>query len=500
MISEVVDNTSGTTMFDENQFPLSHCEAEHLVTTIKLGPSAWGLEEIGSSRWLENHAVLERLNKEAHAQAVDGTDEFVKDIFVREDRIKDLIGELILIWTWKSRVYPLISSKLSKLSSLRNYVPLYHEATVVNLIEVSLPSMSHADGVEAAGDTTVDLVDYCASKLASLLQLHTKLAEQSKKLSLESPDDRRQRLISQSDEDVLESQYDEIEFQVCMCALSIVRFLCEHRAHCPLTLTTRLLETHDLLMTLVPLLEAAPWIRKTPTGQLEKFEEHQWRPLHGGSGPVRMPKAQGQVWLSIYQLLMDPVCRQQYSLQSQCRVDNLLRYLNEAVFEELPFLSVLLRALEELAISGQMVAGVGDNSSGPFGGLSMSSGAANAFSVELVAEIIESLKTKYRGKWKETAERQLAAMVAADKNDGPEDLKKLSKMVSIPDEWRLAIEENSGDLQTPKCPQCGKDADQRCTRCKREFYCSRECQVAHWRVHRERCQEAPISEATCAGS
>ncbi|EER01934.1 MYND finger protein, putative [Perkinsus marinus ATCC 50983] len=455
---------------------------------IDESPSSWALESIGSSEWLENHAVLERLNKEAHAQAVDGTDEFIKDSFVREDRIKDLIGELILIWTWKTQAYPLISSRLAKLSSLRNYVPLYHEATVINLLEVFL---FHQDGVEAAGDATVDLVDYCSSKLAGLLELHAKRIKQSVQLAEESSEDRRQRLIAQTDQEVLDTQYDEIEFQVCMCTLSIIRFLCEHRAHCPLTLTTRLLETHDILMTLVPILEAAPWIRKTSDGRVEKFEDNNWKPMSGdATGSVKMPKAQGQVWLAIYQLLMDPVCRQQYSLDSQCRVDNLLRlrkYLNETVFEQLPVLSVLLRALEELAISGRMVAGVGD-SSNPFGGLSMSSGAASAFSVELVAEIIEGLKSKYRGKWKEAAENQLSDLEAADKKEGPGGLKKLSKMVSIPDEWRLAMEESGGELQTPKCPECGKDADQRCTRCKREFYCSRQCQVAHWRIHREHCR------------
>ncbi|KAF4747102.1 Zinc finger MYND domain-containing protein 10 [Perkinsus olseni] len=497
MITEVGNYTSDSALvIDESQFPLSQCEAEHLVTHLKLGPSSWALEEIGTTEWLANHAVLERLNKEAHAQAVDGTDEFIKDLFVREDRIKDVIGELILIWTWKTRVYPLISSKLARLSSLRNYVPLYHEATVINLLEVFL---FHQDGVEAAGDTTVDLVDYCSSKLAGFLELHAKRVKQSLRLAEETPENRRQRLIAQTDEEVLDSQYDEIELQVCMCALSIVRFLCEHRAHCPLTLTTRLLETHDILMTLVPLLEAAPWIRKTPSRGVEKFEDNSWKPMNDASGSVRMPKAQGQVWLSIYQLLMDPVCRQQYSLDSQCRVDNLLRlrkYLNETVFEQLPVLSVLLRALEELAISGHMVAGVGDpTTNSPFGGLSMSSGAASAFSVELVAEIIEGLKSKYRGRWKEVAEGHFSALISADKEEGSEGLKKLSKMVSIPDEWRLAMEEGD-ELQAPKCPQCGKEADQRCTRCKREFYCSRDCQVTHWRVHREHCQQAP----PCAGS
>jgi len=67
-----------------------------------------------------------------------------------------------------------------------------------------------------------------------------------------------------------------MEFQISMSALNICRFLTDHRQHLPLTLTTRLLETHDILLTLCPLIEKAPWVRKRK-GKFEKFQGNEWK-------------------------------------------------------------------------------------------------------------------------------------------------------------------------------------------------------------------------------
>lgn len=37
------------------------------------------------------------------------------------------------------------------------------------------------------------------------------------------------------------------------------------------------------------------------------------------------------------------------------------------------------------------------------------------------------------------------------------------------------------------CPQCNNTARQRCACCKFVYYCSRDCQIAHWKTHKPWC-------------
>jgi hypothetical protein len=42
-------------------------------------------------------------------------------------------------------------------------------------------------------------------------------------------------------------------------------------------------------------------------------------------------------------------------------------------------------------------------------------------------------------------------------------------------------------MGAPKCGKCGAPAEKRCSRCHNEWYCSRECQVAAWKGHKDVC-------------
>merc|ERR1719498_1292517 len=368
------------------------------------------LDEVGNSKWLTQHERIEKLNWTAHNQAKEGLDEFVVDQFNILEKVPILIYDLMLIEVWKERIWPLVKAKLAKFSSLRSYIPVYHEATVANLLEVCL---FHRTSCEEAGDALVDLVDWCVRKLRYMLSVpNSELVRQvtSAKECTEWDDVR-----------VLDEQFYECEFQVCMCVISIIRFLTDHRVAVPLAVTTRLLETHDILLLLVPLMEKAPWVRKNRiNGRIEKFEEHKWQVVEADD-EGRLPKLHTQVWLTIYNLVMDGECRSRYELTSMRR-ENLLRlrrYINEVVVDQLPPLTNLHRALEELSISGR------------FTGADSSSTLASPFVVELVAEVRETLVRTYEGRWQEVADKQLKDVFV---KETPEDLKRLANMISIPKE------------------------------------------------------------------
>ena len=43
-------------------------------------------------------------------------------------------------------------------------------------------------------------------------------------------------------------------------------------------------------------------------------------------------------------------------------------------------------------------------------------------------------------------------------------------------------------MEDPICAQCGKLANSRCSRCKSEWYCSKECQIKRWKEHKALCK------------
>lgn len=55
--------------------------------------------------------------------------------------------------------------------------------------------------------------------------------------------------------------------------------------------------------------------------------------------------------------------------------------------------------------------------------------------------------------------------------------------------------ETDYDRVVPACQVCGKTAKFRCTRCKRAWYCGRECQVRDWKAgHKAQCKAAAAEE------
>lgn len=140
---------------------LSPFEAEHLISNLV----DIDLKEYGSKTWFKQHETLDRLNIQAHKNALGSTDEFVMEAFVTHDKITPLVSDLLTAEAWKAKVLPLIISDVAKLSSIKSYLCLYHEASVCNLLEVML---FHRTACEGSEDALVELIDYCYRKFIDL--------------------------------------------------------------------------------------------------------------------------------------------------------------------------------------------------------------------------------------------------------------------------------------------------------------------------------------------
>ena len=136
-------------------------EAEHLIEGIH----EIDIKEYGSKDWFKQHESIDRLNIQAHKNALGGTDEFIMDNFVTFDKLTILVHGLLSAEVWKAKVFPLIKKDVAQLSTIKSYMCLYHEASVVNLMEIML---YHRTACESSEDALVEVIDYCYRKFVNL--------------------------------------------------------------------------------------------------------------------------------------------------------------------------------------------------------------------------------------------------------------------------------------------------------------------------------------------
>ena len=192
------------------------------------------------------------------------------DAFVTHDKLTGLVVDLLTAEAWKTNVLPLMQSEVAKISSVKSYICMYHEASICNLLEVML---YHRTACESSEDALVELIDYCYRKFVAM----TNKGEEITRLQQETPKLKDPKeYLKQTQEDELIKQRDEIEFSCTMIALSLIRFITDHLQDLSVPVVHQLMENNDLPCVLVPLLELKPWLRKNPKGETEKWEDQKW--------------------------------------------------------------------------------------------------------------------------------------------------------------------------------------------------------------------------------
>ncbi|KAG7514768.1 hypothetical protein JOB18_042421 [Solea senegalensis] len=167
-----------------------------------------------------------------------------------------------------------------------------------------------------------------------------------------------------------------------------------------------------------------------------------------------MTKLDGQVWISLYNLLLREDCQRKYDLNSFSK-NQLLKlrgFFTEVLVDQLPNLVELHRFLAHLSVTGPAP---------PKKGLIL----------EQIPEMWNHIVSENSGKWKAIAKETL--------NPSDNDLRlhaqRLNQTYNC-DSMEVLLPEK------PKCGSCGKEASKRCSRCQGE------CQVKIWPEHREQCR------------
>ncbi|GAQ87507.1 hypothetical protein KFL_003580010 [Klebsormidium nitens] len=428
-------------------------EAERLVDQLQ----PFDVDDVGSMAWLQQHDVLEKLNIQAHHNALAHADEFVMAALVSYDKLALLVHELLVIEVWKDQVYPLIAAELAQGGgSINVYLVLHHEATLANLLEVAL---FHREACEAAGeDALLELADFCHRKMVYLHAEGRQDASFKERSAAE--------LLALSPAQELQDKAAAIRFGVALCCLTLLRYLTDYLPHLPLCVMARLLTTHDCLMTLVPLLLSPPWQRRRVhhgSKLVEGYVDGRWQAIPPADR-AKLQQPDAQAWLAVTNLLVEPGCRAKYRFDDFRRdvVLKLKPRLTPALHDQLPVLRDLHRVLEELTL---MQTPATDDM------------RASRLILEQVPEMRERLLR--RTDWAILGRAQLGTVF----RDTPETRADTqSRMADM-----LAMFEFEEMLEAPKCASCGSDAAQRCSSCKSDWYCGRDCQLNCWPTHKELC-------------
>ncbi|TPP61493.1 Zinc finger MYND domain-containing protein 10 [Fasciola gigantica] len=443
-------------------------------------------EEYGLEKWFNYHSYISKLNMQAVNSAQTNSDEFVKEYFIANDKLTLTVHDLIALELWQQKVFHHLKERQEEPSStFPVYTILYHELIVANLLETLT---FHMDAMEALNDSAVDLVDWCYRSLCYLVTNFS--TEDDKTDYLRKKDE----IEADSNLKDLQRQQRVISFDKAMKAISILRHLIDHSLSAnsvlPLGVGRRLLETNDVTLLLCQLIEQPPWYgvaKNKETGkpcQMVWHESGIWIPAEQMTSS--MGKAEGQIWLSLFQILLANQSSLRYDCSATHRRAALLRlrsHLTEDKLDAIPVLADLRRFLEHLSMSPNVACNNGG------------SGVAGACLIELLPEIRDSLCRKYAKKWKQLAidffdriesdRGKQAARRAAAQWTETFSVDHLDKLFSNFGEGELGQVNPYGG--PARCAVCGGPAVKRCSRCRSEWYCRRECQVKHWPKHKKAC-------------
>lgn len=241
--------------------------------------------------------------------------------------------ELYCILIWRSKILPHLIDTKDVQTSFVLYSVLYYEMNTVALLETLLFHQSCCVGL---GETTLDLIDYCAQALGLLIG-----AANNKHQDVDDP----KELLKEPSADEIERQKRDMEFKVGLKCVTILSYLVNNLAVLPLSAANRVIKTHDVPCLIAEILHAKPWLRKTRAG-FEKFLEGRWTPVYGDD-VLKVTKDEAQAWFCLYAILFNDEAMRSYEATDFRRkeIGKCIGMLNDHILDQLPVLAQLKQYL-----------------------------------------------------------------------------------------------------------------------------------------------------------
>ena len=443
-------------------------------------------EQIGSAEFIKHHAYLSKLNMQEMKNILTGGEDIIMTQFIDHDKLKLLIKELYTINTFKEKVYPSIKEKIIPLSSIKAYFILYHEAVIVNLLENFLYSIT---ACQASEDYLVDVIEYCYKMISKYISYKMKNPndtinygnnsslfgnESKEELTLEEKIKKLNEQVKDKKNDIkeMDEKYQEIEFQIAMSCINILRYISDHLEQLPFPVRHHMMNVKDVPILFVTLMELRPWRRKIMkynenTKKKEEVEEiyenNNWTTLI----QHKFPKLEAQILITVYNLVMNQDNNKKYEI-TEYRQNQLLRlrkYFTEDLYDQIPQMMNLYRSLENMSL--------------------MTYG--NTLTVNpFIVEMVPILSGNKIFKLTEEEIKKIGNNVLHNSFENLSREKLAKELEPVNEIYNLDNIEYF--MEDPICAQCGKLANSRCSRCKSEWYCSKECQIKRWKEHKVVCK------------
>lgn len=422
------------------------------------------VNEIGTRDWFDSHEILIKFNQQAIIEAASHREELVKELFVLNGKLECLVHEAYCVLVWRTKVLTKMAlAECDVKSTFILYSILYHEGAAISLLEILL---YHENGCQALGDSAIDLIDYCAQAIVQLIGLTHHLKHEHDNI-----DPKKLRLESAGDE--LERQKRDLLYKIGLRCLTIVSFIADKIDTMPISVVRRMVNTHDIPCLMSEVLHCQPWIRNA--NGIEKFIDDKWISIDRLDA-IQVTKIEAQVWFCLRQLLFNDDAIKFYEWNSfrQREISKCQVFLSANLLDQLPPLADLKHRLCTLSI-------VDANTN--CGGIIL----------EEMPEIKENLvrRAKEIG-FKEIANNHLERLLEMNGSEMIEIAKRLNDIYNVErfesDANETLAKNHRNDDTQRLCAQCSAVAIKKCSKCEQSFYCSRECQVQNWPIHKPICQ------------
>nr|CAD7414929.1 unnamed protein product [Timema poppensis] len=344
------------------------------------------IENLGTRIWLVAHHRLQKLHQQAVIEAREIKEEAVKETIISHGKMPVIVYEAVCVSVWKEKILPeMMKLEPEPVTTIIPYMVLHHEATAIALLETLL---FHADSCEALGDTCLELVDYATFAVVQLISSpNPPTREESRaEVALSSEELMRQR--------------EELAFNIAMRCITVLGYIAQNLDSMPVSVASHVFTVHDVPVLLASLIEHKPWSRPDSAGNKLTYIDGKWQHIEGEAAQ-KVTHTEGQLWIAIRQLLLDPRCPAHYDI-NDTRKNQLIKlqcYLHDTLLDQLPPLLELKYWLAQLAVTNAPVS------------------ARRPFVLEVTTQMRSSLMSRSRKQWKELSRQHAQCMLRCSQQD-----------------------------------------------------------------------------------